>query len=83
MLWMPNKIYENEPFELEDDLESAILEVQTDLFGDERIYLDIKKKIGLKGKTKNIPDDYLIDLSSKNIVIVQSSLCRQKEPLRL
>ena len=54
MLWTPNKIYENEPFELEDDLESAILEVQTDLFGDERIYLDIKKKIGLKGKTKNI-----------------------------
>lgn len=37
MLWSPNKIYENEPFEVEDELESAILEVQTDLFGDERM----------------------------------------------
>lgn len=84
MLWTPNKIYENEPFELEDDLESAILEVQTDLFGDERIYLDIKKKIGLKGKTKNIPDGYLIDLSSKKepkLYVVENELVKH-EPLK-
>jgi len=84
MLWTPNKIYENEPFELEDDLESAILEVQTDLFSDERIYLDIKKKIGLKGKTKNIPDGYLIDLSSKKepkLYVVENELVKH-EPLK-
>jgi len=67
MLWAPNKIYDNEPFELEEDLESVILEVREDLFGEERIYLDIKRKIGAKGKIKNIPDGYLIDLSSKKV----------------
>lgn len=38
MLLAPNKTYENEPFELEADLESAILEVRKALFGKERIY---------------------------------------------
>lgn len=84
MLWAPNKIYENEPFELEDDLESAILEARKDLFGDERIYLDIKKKIGSKGKTINIPDGYLIDLSSKKeprLYVVENELVKH-EPLK-
>jgi len=84
MLWMPNKIYENEPFELEDDLEAAILEVKKDLFGEDRIYLDIKKKIGLKGKIKNIPDGYLIDLSSTKepkLYVVENELVKH-EPLK-
>jgi len=84
MLWTPNKIYENEPFELEDDLEAAILEVQKDLFGEDRIYLDIKKKIGLKGKIKNIPDGYLIDLSSTKepkLYVVENELVKH-EPLK-
>jgi hypothetical protein len=34
------------------------------LFGATRIYLDAKKKIGGKGKIKNIPDGYLIDLTN-------------------
>ncbi len=65
MLWTTKKIYSVEPFEKEEDLERAIIEVKDTLFGDSRIYLDIKKLIGGKGKTKNIPDGYLIDLSSK------------------
>ena len=84
MLWAPNKIYENEPFELEDDLESAILEVRETLFGEERIYLDIKKKIGSKGKTKNLPDGYLIDLSSTKepkLYVVENELVKH-EPLK-
>ncbi len=84
MLWTPNRIYENEPFELENDLESAILEVRKDLFGEERIYLDIKKKIGSKGKTNNIPDGYLIDLSSKKeprLYVVENELVKH-EPLK-
>ena len=52
------------PFEKEADLESAIREVSPALFGPDRIYLDVKKLIGTKGKTQNIPDAYLIDLSS-------------------
>ncbi len=81
MLWTPNKIYESEPFESEPELESAILEAREDFFGDERIYLDIKKKIGSKGKTKNIPDGYLIDLSSKKdpkLYVVENELIRHE-----
>jgi len=84
MLWTPDKIYENEPFELEEDFEAVILEVQGDLFGEERIYLDIKKKIGAKGKIKNIPDGYLIDLSSKKepkLYVVENELVKH-EPLK-
>ena len=65
MLWTTKKIYSVELFEKETDLEKAILKVKDALFGDSRIYLDIKKLIGGKGKTKNIPDGYLIDLNSK------------------
>jgi len=84
MLLAPNKTYENEPFELEDDLESAILEVRETLFGEERIYLDIKKKIGSKGKLKNIPDGYLIDLSSTKepkLYVVENELVKH-DPLK-
>ena len=44
MIWSPEKRYYPEPFELEADLEEAILEVAQSLFGQTRIYLDIKKK---------------------------------------
>ena len=64
MLWSEGKTYHPEPFEQESELEEAILEVSVVLFGKDRIYLDTKKKIGAKGKTVNIPDGYLIDLSS-------------------
>ena len=64
MLWNKTATLHHEPFELEADLEKAILEVSDVLFGKDRVYLDIKKKIGAKGKTRNIPDGYLIDLAS-------------------
>lgn len=84
MLWGPNKVYQNEPFELEEDLEAAILEVREALFGDWRIYLDLKKKIGKKGKTSNVPDGYLIDLSSKKeprLYVVENELVKH-DPLK-
>jgi hypothetical protein len=77
MLWTPNKIFSVEPFEAEKDLEAAILEVKDTLFGRSRIYLDLKKLIGAKGKTRNIPDGYLIDLYSKKepkIYLVENEL---------
>ncbi|CAM4483438.1 MAG: hypothetical protein LEGION0403_FIIPPAGN_02866 [Legionella sp.] len=46
-------------------MEESIQKVKSELFGNNRIYLDIKKKIGKKGIQENIPDGYLIDLSSK------------------
>lgn len=64
LLWGKEDSYTKERFKGEPELEKAILEVSTALFGENRIYLDKKKKIGGKGKKKNIPDGYLIDLSS-------------------
>lgn len=51
-------------FAKEKDLEAAIQEVRPELFGATRIYLEIKKKIGKKGVQVNIPDAYVLDLSS-------------------
>jgi len=65
MILTPTTAYLNDPFETESQLESAIAEVSALLFGPDRIYLDVKKLVGAKGKTKNIPDGYLIDLASK------------------
>ena len=77
MFWTLNDQYLNDPFEAESQLESAITEVSAILFGPNRVYLDVKKLIGGKGKTKNIPDGYLIDLSSKKeprLFVVENEL---------
>jgi len=54
MLWSRKRKYRTEPFIKEADLETAIQEVKLDLFGPSRIYLDIKKRIGRKGKNNPI-----------------------------
>ena len=77
MLWTPDKQYANDPFETEAQLEAAITEVSKTMFGPNRIYLDVKKLIGAKGKTKNIPDGYLLDLTSKKdprLYVVENEL---------
>jgi hypothetical protein len=84
MLWAPDKVYQNEPFKIEGDLERAILEVRQALFGKSRIYLDLKKKMGAKGKISNIPDGYLLDLSSNKepkLYVVENELVKH-EPLK-
>jgi hypothetical protein len=84
MLWTPTKKFLAEPFELEDELEQAVISLAMPLFGESRIYLDVKKKIGGKGKQKNIPDGYLLDLSSKidpKLYVVENEL-EKHEPLR-
>ncbi len=58
MLWTSDKQYANDPFEEEAQLEAGIAQVSKHLFGPNRIYLDVKKLIAAKGKTKNIPDGY-------------------------
>ncbi len=77
MFWTPEKHYLNDPFESEAQLEAAITEVSATLFGVNRIYLNVKRLVGVKGKTKNIPDGYLIDLTSKReprIYVVENEL---------
>ena len=64
MLWTPQQSYQVEPFQTAAELESAIKTVSAPLFGSDRIYVDVKKLIGAKGGVKNVPDAYLVDLSS-------------------
>ena len=84
MLWTDSKRYVVEPFDKEVDLEKAIHVVVGELFGPTRVYLDAKKKIGGKGKVANIPDAYLIDLSSAKepkLYVVENELAKH-EPLK-
>ncbi len=84
MLWNNEFQYQIDPFELEKDLEEAIVHVSIPLFGENRIYIDPKKKIGKKGGTRNIPDGYLLDLSSKKVpklYVVENELAKH-DPLK-
>ncbi len=78
-----NGLFYRSQFESEAALEKAILEVQTQLFGKNRLYLDIKKKIGSKGGLQNIPDGYLLDLNGKkpHLYVVENELAAH-DPLR-
>jgi hypothetical protein len=84
MLWTPQHSYQEEPFQTEAELESAIKTVSVPLFGADRIYVDVKKLIGAKGGIKNVPDAYLIDLSSAKeptLWVVENELAKH-DPLR-
>lgn len=82
-IWTKNGTYEAVSYANEADLESSIVEVQQQLFGANRIYLDIKRKIGAKGGIRNIPDGYLIDLngSKPRLFVVENELAAH-DPLR-
>lgn len=79
MLMLGKDAYRELAFEREAELEEAINSVENELYGPSRIYLDVKKKIGKKGGTRNIPDGYLIDLSSKKepvLYVVENELAK-------
>lgn len=83
VIWTKDGPYRRVEYESEADLESAILEVQNELFGSDRIYLDAKRKIGAKGGQRNIPDGYLIDLNGRRprLYVVENELAVH-DPLR-
>lgn len=64
MLLIGNKSFNVEPYDSENEFEESVRELRKYLFGINRLYFNFKKIIGNQGKTKNIPDGYLIDLSS-------------------
>ena len=75
MIYTGKNSYLPDPYESEAQFEKEVLKLKNQLFGSNRLYLDLKKKIGVK--TKNIPDGYLIDLSSSKtpkIFIVENEL---------
>jgi hypothetical protein len=83
LLWTKDGIYRLAGYQSESDLEVAINQVRTELFGEQRIYLDVKKKIGAKAGLRNIPDGYLVDLSGQRprLYVVENELASH-EPLR-
>lgn len=83
VIWAPKKVYMGMPYKSEADLEAAILDVQEELFGNDRLYLDVKKKIGGKRGPKNIPDGYLLDLNGAKprLYVVENELASH-EPLK-
>lgn len=84
MIWTGATQYHPWPFDKEAELETAIMDVRQSLFGDSRIYLDVKKLIGERGKTRNIPDGYLLDFTSPKrplLYLVEAELAKH-DPLR-
>lgn len=84
MIWTNSQEYHPWPFDREADLEAVIAQVKADLFGEQRIYLDVKKLIGERGKTRNVPDGYLLDFSSPRrpvLYLVEVELAKH-DPLR-
>ncbi len=63
-MWRAGSLSKRVPYENEADLEAAIGEIASDLFGTARIYLNVKKKVG-----RNIPDGYLLDLSGREAAL--------------
>jgi hypothetical protein len=82
-IWTPGGSYRRVEYKDEADLETTIEKVQSELFGANRIYLPIKRKIGKKGETRNIPDGYLIDLAGRkpHLYVVENEMAAH-EPLR-
>lgn len=83
VIWTRNGFFRRVQYQSEADLESSILEVQDQLFGSTRIYLDIKKRIGTKGGLRNVPDGYLLDLGGRKprLYVVENELASH-DPLR-
>jgi hypothetical protein len=84
MLWTLKQQFHPWAFQKESDVESAIAAIQPDFFGASRVYLDVKRLIGQPGRTQNVPDGYLLDLSSRTkptLYLVEVELATH-DPLR-
>ncbi|MBP9781847.1 hypothetical protein KBC89_04285 [Candidatus Woesebacteria bacterium] len=72
------KKFEKKDFELESEFEKAVIENSMNLFGQDAIYIDVKKLIGTDKKYhKGIPDGYLIDfvdLQQPQLYFVENEL---------
>lgn len=61
----------------EEEFERAIVAHSYAIFGPSRIYIDCKRRIGTHTGIKNIPDGYLVDLTSKTkprLYVVENEL---------
>jgi hypothetical protein len=60
-----NKSFEEAPFEDEAELESATIKSRRNIFGEDCVYFDYKRRTGAKeSRNIGIPDGFLIDFSN-------------------
>ncbi len=83
VIWQNGTLFRQADYENEAALEKAISQIQGELFGEDRLYFSIKKKIGLPGGQQNIPDGYLLDLSGSKprLYVIEAELAAH-DPLR-
>lgn len=71
------KIFSQVSFETEDEFEDEVVQNEKSIFGNNGIYVDIKKKIGKKSSVAGIPDGYYLDLKyheKPTLYIVENEL---------
>lgn len=83
VIWVKTGLYSRIEYDTEADLEAAIQTVKKELFGPNRIYLEVKRRIGQRGGVQNVPDGYLLDLNSvkPRLYVVENEL-KLHDPLR-
>ena len=69
-LWIPEE---------EDEFEEIVKEHSKEIFGNDSVYVDIKKRIKSESGISSIPDGYLVDFSDNSLWIVEVEL--SKHPL--
>jgi hypothetical protein len=60
----PHGTFNSVKYKKEQEFERAVVSHVNDIFGERRIYLDCKRRIGAKEGKQSVPDAYLIDVSS-------------------
>jgi len=79
MLLLSETVFTQTEFENEEDFEKTVIGIADHLIGTNRVYVDVKRRIGQAGSTQNIPDGYLLDLSSNRdpkLYVVENELSR-------
>src|ERR1022692_2950062 len=67
-------------YDTEQEFERAIVAHVNDIFGERRIYLDCKRRIGAKDGKQSVPDAYLIDVSSPSdpqLYVVENEISKR------
>ncbi len=63
VIFYENKKYQEYQFKLEEEFEREVIKYSNLFFGENAIFIDVKKKIDSKSIGGTIPDGFLFDLS--------------------
>lgn len=69
-----NGVYHLYNYQNENDLERMVVEHATEIFGNDTVYFDLKRKISSKSGFGTIPDGYVIDLKQDKLYLIEVEL---------